>query len=60
MGRDAGDVLKQNDIPFLYRESLGAAVTIQIGAMLERYRFFVPFSHYERAKDVVEGLFPEG
>jgi len=53
------DVLKQNDIPFLYRESLGAGVTIQIGTMLERYRFFEPYFHFKRAKDIVEGLFPE-
>lgn len=59
-GEMLADVLKQNEIPYLYKESLGAAVTIQIGAMLERYRFFVAFSHYERAKDIVEGLFPEG
>ncbi len=40
MGREMlADVLKQNEIPYLYKESLGAAVTIQTGSMLERYRF---------------------
>jgi len=58
-GEMLADVLKQNEIPFFYKKLLGAGVTVKVGTMMERYRFFVPFSHFSKAKEIVESLFPE-
>lgn len=56
-GEMLADVLKQNGIPFYHSDALGAGMTAQVGIMLERYRFFVPYAVYEQARDIVEELF---
>ena len=56
------DVLKQNGIPFLKKEVLGAGLAIKVGPMLERSRFYVPFELLESASAVADELLgaPEG
>ena len=51
------DVLKQNDIPFFTKQILGAGLALKIGPMSERCRFYVPYSHFQEADELVESLF---
>lgn len=51
------DMLKQSGIPYLKRGVMGAGMAIKVGPMLERTRFFVPFSQLEAAVSVVDELF---
>lgn len=46
------DLLKDNGLPFVIRNTLGAGLAAKIGPALERKRFFVPFQHYTRAKEL--------
>jgi len=51
------DILKQNEIPYLKKDVMGAGMAIKVGPMLERSRFYVPFEHLSSAKDILEDLF---
>ena len=51
------DVLKQNEIPCLIRNVLGAGIAFRIGPMLDRSRFYVPYKNLEQAQLLVEDLF---
>ena len=51
------DVLKQNGIPFLKKDVMGAGMAIKVGPMLERSRFYVPYTQLEKALSVVDELF---
>ena len=51
------DCLRQNGIPCLTQNSLGAGLTSKIGSMLERTTFFVKYGYYDRAKLLEEELF---
>lgn len=51
------DVLKQNGIPHLRKNVMGAGVAIKVGPMLERSRFYVPYPRLQEAAEVVEELF---
>ena len=51
------DVLTQEKIPFLQKNVLGAGITMRIGPMLERVRFYVFYRQLAKASDIVEGLF---
>lgn len=51
------DVLKQNDIPYLTKNVLGAGLALKIGPMLERVRFYIPYLHLQKANDIVDELF---
>ena len=51
------DVLKQNGIPFLKKDVMGAGMAIKVGPMLERSRFYVPFDRWESALALTEDLF---
>ena len=53
------DLLKQNGIPYLKKDVMGAGLAIKVGPMLERSRFYVPFEQLESAKAVAEEVFPE-
>ncbi len=53
------DLLKQNGIPYLKKDVMGAGLAIKVGPMLERSRFYVPFEHLESARAVAEEGFPE-
>ena len=50
------DLLKQNDIPFLKKDVMGAGLAIKVGPMLERSRFYVPFGRLEAAAAVLDDL----
>lgn len=51
------DVLKQNDIPCLTKNVLGAGLALKVGPMSERVRFYVPYLHLQNAKAIVDELF---
>lgn len=44
------DILTENQIPFLTKNTLGAGLTAKLGPALERVRFYVPWSRYEEAR----------
>lgn len=43
------DILKQNDIPYVTRNVLGAGLAAKMGPAQERTRFYVPFIHHTSA-----------
>ena len=51
------DVLRQNNIPVLTKNVLGAGLSLKLGPMLERLRFYVPYSYLPEAQAIVEELF---
>jgi len=53
------DVLTQNDIPFTTKNLLGAGLTAKIGLGGERTRFYVPYGHYQAARDLEQSLFSD-
>ena len=53
------DVLKQQGIPFLKKDVMGAGMAIKVGPMLERSRFYVAYDRLQDARDVVDGLFSD-
>ena len=53
------DVLGQKNIPFVQKPLYGAGLAMKAGPALERYRFYVPFSFYARAQEIVDELFGE-
>jgi len=53
------DVLRQNGIPYIIRRTLGAGLSMSVGAMLECYRFYVPFGALAQAQEIVDELFPD-
>ncbi len=56
-GEMLADVLKQHNIPFYHRSVLGAGLALKVGPGLERYRFYVPYSHLSSAQSLVDALF---
>ena len=50
------DLLKQNSIPYLKKDVMGAGMAIKVGPMLERSRFYVPFRVLEDARPIAEEL----
>ena len=48
------DVLTQNDIPTFTQSVIGAGMAIKTGPLSERIKFYVPFSHYKKARQIVE------
>ena len=51
------DVLAQEGIPCRTVAASGAAVALQMGPMVEGYRFYVPLTYLERAQQLMEDLF---
>ena len=51
------DVLKEQNIPFLQKNVLGAGLTISLGTVRERVRFYVYYRDLEAAEEVVKDLF---
>ena len=51
------DILKQNDIPYVTRNVLGAGLTTRVGSAQERTRFYVPFIHYAAAHNLEQDYF---
>ena len=52
------DVLKQNDIPCLTKNVLGAGLALKVGLMSERVRFYIPYLYLPNAKAIADELFP--
>lgn len=51
------DCLRQNSIPYLTKNTLGAGMTSKIGSMFETVKFYVRYAYYQQAKELVEELF---
>lgn len=51
------DVLKQNNIPFGQKSTMGAGMALRAGPMFETVRFYVFYRYLEDAKEIVEELF---
>jgi toxin ParE1/3/4 len=51
------DLLKQNAIPYLKKDVMGAGMAIKVGPMLERSKFYVPFERLSDAVGVMDNLF---
>lgn len=51
------DLLRDNGIPFVTRNALGAGLAAKIGPAMERKRFFVHYIHYSTAKALEEDFF---
>lgn len=56
-GEMLADLLRQNQIPFLYKKALGAGLAMEVGPYQERYAFYVPYAHLPAAKEIVAGFF---
>ena len=54
------DVLQQNGIPSLDISTLGAAMALRAGSMLERLRLYVRYDHLQKAKELAEELLRTG
>ena len=52
------DVLTDNGIPYKAKGMLGAGLSVELGTVLERYVFYVPYSTHEKAEALLEELFP--
>ena len=50
------DLLNQSGVRFLKKEVMGAGLSIKVGPMLDRSRFYVPFNELEKASSVVKEL----
>ena len=51
------EVLEENTIPFLQKGKLGAGLAMKMGPLLEQFRFYVPYAHFDAAAAIVEELF---
>ena len=51
------DLLKQNNIPYLKKDVMGAGLAIKVGPMLDRSRFYVSYEQLSGATAVVDELF---
>lgn len=51
------DCLRQNAIPYLTQNTMGAGLTSKIGSMMEVTRFYVKFGWLSQSRALVEELF---
>lgn len=51
------ELLRDNEIPFVTSNALGAGLTTKVGVMQERIRFYVPFLKLKKAKALEEEFF---
>ena len=52
------DLLKQNNIPYLKKDVMGAGMAIRVGPMFEMSRFYVSYDQLGGAQEVIGNLFP--
>ena len=52
-----GDILTQYNISFMIKNVLGAGMALKVGPMAERVRVYIPYKHYQSAKDIADTLF---
>lgn len=53
------ELLRQNGIPFVTRDSMGAGMALKVGLGAERTRFYVPCGRLEQAKALTDDIFSE-
>ena len=53
------DVLSENGIPCLKRGVKGPGLSFILGEGFETYQFFVPYSAYEKARELTAAFLPE-
>lgn len=53
------EYLENHHIPYYDEAAMGVGLSMKVGPMLERYRFYVPYAHYEKALKCVETLFSQ-
>lgn len=51
------DILKQNEIPYVTRNVLGAGLAARVGPAQERTRFYVPFADHATAQALEQEFF---
>lgn len=51
------DCLRQNKVPYLTQNTMGAGLTAKVGSMFETVRFLVRYAFYQQAKELEEELF---
>ena len=51
------EVYKQNNIPYMIKGRLGAALTLTLGSGIETTCFYVPFICLEKAKELADDIF---
>lgn len=51
------DVLRQNGIPYIFKNRYGRGITVTLGFGSERVSFFVKYRDLPRAREIVEELF---
>ena len=51
------DCLRQNAIPYLTQNTLGAGLTAKMGTLLEKTKFYVRYAFYQKAKELEAELF---
>ena len=51
------DCLRQNAVPYLTQNVMGAGLTAKMGSMMESVKFFVRYGWYEKARLLEEELF---
>lgn len=51
------DCLKQNSIPYLTQNTMGAGLTSKAGSMFETIKFYVRYAYYQQAKELDEEIF---
>lgn len=56
-GEMLADVLRQDEIPFVYEKALGAGLALKTGPARERYRFYIPYERLNEGTEVVRALF---
>ena len=52
------DLLKQNNIPYLKKDVMGAGMAIRVGPMFEMSRFYVSYDQLGGVQEVIGNLFP--
>ncbi len=51
------DVLRQNGIPYIFKNRYGRGITVTLGFGAERVSFYVKYRDLPRAREIVEELF---
>ena len=54
------DLLTQNGIPYVTKNLLGAGLAAKMGPAMERVRFYVPYAHYQDARELEQEFFSKG
>ena len=47
------ETLESHHIPYFDEPVMGAGLALKVGPMLEKYRFYVPYSSYDEAKKLI-------